>query len=58
MKKIIRFVSNRTFWIQAASAVALIGNEMMPIVPKEYIIYANIGLTLLNRYLKAAKEVK
>lgn len=54
----IRFITNRTFWIQAGTIVSVTANEIMPIVPREYVFGVGIGLTLLNRLLKAAKEVK
>jgi hypothetical protein len=57
-KKLLKFVNSRTFWIQVASVAVFTVNEFMPVIPKEYIVYANIGLTLLNRYIKASKEVK
>lgn len=57
-KVLLRFICNRTFWITTGTIVASTANELMPIVPPQYVAIAGAGLILLNRLLKAAKEVK
>ena len=54
----VRFITNRTFWISTATVIATSGAEIMPLVPPQYVALAGVGLILLNRLLKAAKEVK
>lgn len=55
-KKILKFVSNRTFWINTLGGAALILDTVNPVLPVKYIAAATMIATLINRFVKVIKE--